>query len=271
VNMVRMGEETGKLSQTFSYLAQYLERQDELLSKAKHALVYPAFIISVFIGVMALMFTVVIPKLTLILEEAGNELPIYTKIVIGVSEFFVNYGIFLALVLIISGLGIWRASFTDKGKKILSQAKYSLPGFGNLFEKFYLSRIADNLDATISSGIPMVRAIEITADVVGDYQYKSLLYQAREEVKGGQSLSKALSGSTIIPPIMIHMIKIGEETGKLGFVLGTISGFYKREVEAAIDTLIAMIEPVMIILLGAGVGLLLTSILMPIYDLASSY
>jgi type IV pilus assembly protein PilC len=271
VNMVRIGEETGKLSSTFSYLADYLERQDELLSKAKHALVYPAFIITVFIAVMTLMFTVVIPKLTVILKEAGNELPIYTKIVIGVSNFFVQYGIFVALFLIICSLGIWRASLTEKGKEIISKIKYSLPGFGNLFEKFYLSRIADNLDATISSGIPMVRAIEITADVVVDYQYKKLLYQAREEVKGGQSLSKALSGTTIIPPIMVQMIKIGEETGKLGFVLGTVSGFYKREVESAIDTMIAMIEPVMIILLGLGVGLLLTAILMPIYDLASSY
>ncbi len=270
VNMVKAGEESGKLNQTFNYLADYLERQYELTSKTKNALIYPAFVVVTFITVMILMLTLVIPKLSQIILESGQEVPIYTKIVIGVSEFFVNYGIFILVIVILGAVYVWRLSRTERGKTYLDNLKLSLPAFGPLFYKLYLSRISDNLDTLLSAGISIVRSIEITQSVVGNKVYENILKDTGELVKGGSSLSDAFAKHEQIPGIMIQMVKVGEETGSLGQILKTLGRFYKREVDDAVDTLVGLIEPLMIVVLGLGVGILLASVLVPIYNLASS-
>ncbi|MEI6580972.1 MAG: type II secretion system F family protein [bacterium] len=271
VNMVKAGEETGKLNQTFSYLADYLDRQYALTSKTRNALIYPAFVIFTFFAVMILMFVVVIPKLSAIILESGSEVPIYTKIVIGISNFFVNYGFFVLIFFVLAGLWTWRLSSSEKGQIYLDSTRLSIPLLGNLYKKLYLSRIADNLDTMLTSGIPIVRAINITATVVGSRVYKQILTKVEDDVRSGSSLSLAFEKHYIeIPPIMIQMTKVGEETGSLGKILKTLADFYKREVDNAIDTLVGMIEPVMIVVLGLGVGLLLVSVLMPIYNMAGS-
>lgn len=271
VNMVKSGEETGKLNQTFAYLADYLDRQYALTSKTKNALIYPAFVIVTFFVVMILMFVVVIPKLSSIILESGQDVPIYTQIVIAISNFFVNYGFLLLIFLVLVAFWVWRLSSTEKGKIYLDSAKLSFPLIGNLFKKLYLSRIADNLDTMLTSGIPIVRAINVTASVVGSRVYRQLLTQVENDVKAGSSLSGAFEKHSFeIPPIMVQMTKVGEETGSLGKILKTLADFYKREVDNAIDTLVGMIEPVMIVVLGLGVGVLLVSVLMPIYNMSGS-
>ncbi len=271
VNMIRAGEETGKISEAFRYLADYLERTHALVSKARNALIYPAFIIFSFVVVIILMLTYVIPKLSEILLETGQEIPIYTKVIINISDFFVNYGIFLLLFVIAGGFLLFRYIRTGPGKLALSQFKLSVPYFSNLYEKLYLSRISDNLSTMLTSGIPMVRSLEITADVVGNEVYKNILKDTSEGVKSGGNISSILYKYPEVPAIMIQMIKVGEETGKLGFILETLSRFYQREVYNAVDTLVDLIEPVLIVFLGLGVGLLLTSVLVPIYNLASGF
>jgi type IV pilus assembly protein PilC len=269
VNMVRAGEESGKLNQTFVYLADYLERQYELTSKTRNALIYPAFVVAVFIIVMVLMFVMVIPQLSKLILESGQDIPVYTRAVIGVSSFLVRYGIFLFIAFIAFLAYIWWLSMTDKGKTYLDRVKLGLPLFGGLFTKLYLSRIADNLDTMISSGIPIVRAIEITATVTGSRVYGDILNDAANRVKSGSALSDAMGAHEEIPQIMVQMVKVGEETGGLSTILKTVARFYKREVDDAVDSLVGMIEPVMIVVLGAGVALLLASILVPIYNIAS--
>jgi type IV pilus assembly protein PilC len=268
VNMVKAGEESGKLTQVFSFLADYLDRQYALTSKTKHALVYPAFVISIFIIVMVLMFTVVVPKLSAIIIESGQEIPFYTKIVLWVSNFLVNYGIFfLIFVLIFAGYFIHLAR-TKKGKKLLDDAKLGIPILGNLFKKVYLARISDNMDTMLSAGIPIVRSIEITANVVGNKKYQAIMFEAMEAVKAGKSFSQSLEVHPEIPKIMPQIIRVGEETGSMGQILKMLAKFYKREVDEAVDTLVGLIEPFMIISLGIGVGLLLVSVLVPIYNIA---
>ncbi len=268
VNMVRAGEESGKLNEVFSYLADYLNREYELTSKTKNALIYPAFVIFVFLAVMALMFVMVIPKLSDIILESGQAVPIYTKIVIAISGFFVNYGIFVLIFLVVLGLYLWRLSKSDTGKTYLDNIKLSIPVVGNLYRKLYLARIADNLDTMLTSGISIVRAIDIASDVVGNKVYSNILKQSGEAVKEGSSLSDAFARHEEMPPIMVQMVKVGEETGALGSILKTLGQFYKREVDDAVDTLVSLIEPIMIVLLGLGVGVLLTSVLVPIYNIA---
>lgn len=270
VNMVRSGEESGKLPETFTYLAEYLERQYELVSKARNALIYPAFVIFAFIAVMVLMLTFVIPKLSGLLKEAGQDLPFYTKIVIATSDFFVSYGLFMLVGLLFGIIILWRFLITEEGRRYLSRLKLSTPVVGNLYRKLYLSRISDNLETLITSGVSMLKAIEITAHVVDDEHYQAILLEASDSVRGGSSLSAALSRYEDIPSILTQMIRIGEETGKLGFVLGTVARFYKRELENAVNSLVSLIEPIMIIFLGLGVGVLLVSVLLPIYNIAGS-
>ena len=270
VNMILSGEESGKLAETFTYLADYLERQYELVSKAKHAMVYPGFIITAFFLVMTLMFTVVIPRLTEIIIASGQEVPVYTKIVIGVSNFFVRYGIFLFLIIVLTGLYLWRYTLTEKGRLRWDKFKLSVPYVGDLYQKLFLSRLADNLDTMLTSGISMLKAIEVTGKVVGSPTYHEILKESAETVRSGGTLSQALSRYEEVPKILTQMVRIGEETGKLGFVLATIARFYRREVELSVQTLVSLIEPIMIILLGIGVGILLTSILLPIYNIAGS-
>ncbi len=268
VNMVKAGEESGKLNETFNFLADYLDRNYALTSKTRNALIYPAFVIFTFLVVMSLMFTIVIPKLSTIITESGQDIPLYTKIVIGASDFFVNYGLFVLLFFVIAGFYVWYLSRSSSGKQYLDGLKLSFPVVGKLFKKLYLARIADNLDTMLSSGISIVRSIEITGDVVGNRVYSEILKHAEEDVKGGSSLSDALAKHEPIPPILVQMVKVGEETGSLGSILKTLAKFYKREVDDAVDTLVSLIEPIMIVALGLGVGVLLASVLVPIYNIA---
>ncbi|MCA9353559.1 type II secretion system F family protein [Candidatus Nomurabacteria bacterium] len=269
VNMVRAGEESGKLSDTFLFLADYLERQYALTTKTRNALIYPAFVIFTFIVVMVLMFTAVIPKLSEIIKESGQDIPLYTKAVIGISDFFVNYGIFVLFIVIIGGLWLFRLTRTQAGKKYLDNVKLQFPILGGLFRKLYLARISDNLETMLSSGIPIVRSLEVTAEVVGNKVYEAIMKNAVVEVKGGNSLSKSLEGEEFIPEIMVQMVQVGEETGSIGQILKTMSRFYRREVDDAVDTIVGLIEPIMIVFLGLAVGVLLTSVLVPIYNIAS--
>lgn len=268
VNMVRAGEESGKLTQVFIFLADYLDRQYALTSKTKNALIYPAFVIGVFLIVMILMFVIVIPKLSDIIKDSGQEIPVYTKVVMAVSDFLVNYGIFLAIGVLVAVGYLIQLSRSKKGKEYLDELKLQIPVMGNLYQKLYLARIADNMDTMLSSGIPIVRAIEITSTIVGNRKYQNILIQAMNDVKAGKSFSQALEMHKEIPPIMSQIVRVGEETGSLGSILRMLAKFYNREVDEAVDTLVGLIEPFMIISLGIGVGLLLVSVLVPIYNIS---
>ncbi len=271
VNMVRAGEESGKLDDTFNYLADYLDRTYAVTSKAKNALVYPAFVMATFAGVMILMFTVIIPKIALMITDSGQPIPVYTKIVLNISGLLINYGLYVAIGVVIFCFLVWKYAHTVEGARHLSEIRLEIPYLGNLYRKLYLSRIADNLNTMILSGIPILRALEITADVVDNEIYRNILLDALDQVKGGVSLSNALMPyEKYIPGIMVQMVKVGEETGELGNILKTLAKFYEREVVNAVDTLVSLIEPIMIVSLGLGVGALLASVLVPIYNIAST-
>ncbi len=270
VNMVRAGEESGKLSETFGYLADYLDRSYDVVSKAENALIYPIFVIAVFFGVMALMLTLVIPKISAVLLDSGAKVPVYTRIVIGFSNFLVNYGIFILIALVAGGIYLWQLRKTAQGKLVLDGLKLSVPYVGDLYSKLYLSRIADNFSTMLLSGVSVVEALDITASVVENAAYEQVLHEVGADVKGGSSISDAMAKHPEIPGIMVAMVKVGEETGELGKILTTLAKFYNREVTNAVDTLVGLIEPIMIVLLGLGVGTLLAAVLLPIYNLAGA-
>lgn len=269
ISMVKSGEESGKLSETFEYLANYLDRSYALNSKARNALVYPAFVVLSFIVVMVIMIVFVIPRLGEVLKDTGQELPIYTKIVLGFSNFISSYWYFFIALLFALGFFLSKYLPTEEGKRSLSRMKLSVPYVGDLYKKLYLSRIADNLNTMIVSGVSMVRSLEITADVVDNDIYRDILREASVSIKSGSAVSDVFANYPEIPKIMVQMMKVGEETGRLGFVLETMANFYRREVDNAVDTLVGLIEPFMIVFLGVAVGVLLTAVLVPIYNVAS--
>jgi type IV pilus assembly protein PilC len=271
VNMVKVGEETGKLAQVFTYLADFLDRNYAATTKAKHALVYPTFVIAAFIGVMILMLTVVIPRISPILVETGTELPIYTKVVLATSQFLLDYGILTIAGLTLVIFFAARYFQTTKGSITLSNIKLNIPYLGSLYRKLYLSRIADNLNTMIASGISVLQALESTASVVGNDVYETIIKESAQEVKGGKSLSSVFAKYEDIPSIITQMVRIGEESGELGSILKTLAKFYEREVYTAVDTLVDLIQPAIIVVLGVGVGFLLASVLMPIYNIAGSF
>lgn len=270
VNMVKSGEESGKLDETFQYLADYLDRNYELMSKARNALIYPAFVIATFISVMALMLTLVIPKVSAILIESGQKIPLMTRMVIGLSNILLDYGIFVLIIGVAGAFFLFRFSKTDNGARAFDRAKLAFPYIGGLYQKLYLSRIADNLSVMLSSGIPALRALEITASVVGSRLYRDIIEATMESVKGGAPMSESLKRYPEIPSIVVQMLQVGEETGEVGSILEKLAKFYRREVTNAVDTLVDLIEPIMIVSLGLGVGVLLASVLIPIYNVSGS-
>ncbi|USN88416.1 MAG: type II secretion system F family protein [Candidatus Nomurabacteria bacterium] len=271
VNLVRSGEESGSLEKSFDYLADYLDRQYEVISKARNALVYPAFVVAIFFAVMGLMLTLVIPNIAKILTDSGQELPIYTKIVIGISDFLVNNIALILIAIAAAGVGLWRFSKTDVGERTIDEFILSVPYLGDLQRKLLLTRLCDNMSTMLGSGISIVQALEVTADVVDNTVYREIIESSLTEVKGGRSFADAIAEFPEIPGVLAQMSKVGEETGSLGSILTTLSHFYRREVNNAVDTLIGLIEPAMIVMLGLGVGVLLASVLMPIYNMTSAF
>ena len=271
VNMVKAGEESGKLDETFSYLADYLDRTYELSSKVRGALIYPAFIVVTFLTVMILMFTMVIPKISAILVESHVELPIYTQIIMGISNFLVSYGFVIIGMLVVAGFFAIRYVRTPTGRYAYDKLKLSVPYVSGLYRKLYLARLADNMNTMLISGIPIVRALELTSSVINNKVYEQIMADAVDAVRGGKTLSEALSNHPReIPGILVQMTRVGEETGEVGNILKTLARFYTREVTTAVDSLVSLIEPLMIVMLGGGVGILLASVLIPIYNIASA-
>ncbi len=272
VNMIRAGEESGRLSETFNYLADYLDRTYALVSKAQNALIYPAFVIFTFFAVMGLVLTFVIPRVSTILVDSHQPIPIYTQIILNLSNFLIHYGLLVIIVLVGGGIFFWRSYRTGRGRYAYDHFKITVPYIGDLYRKLYLSRIADNFSTMLLSGVPVVDMLDITATVIDNAVYQDVLRQTKEAVRGGSSISVALAAHPeVIPGIMTAMIKVGEETGEMGNILTTLSKFYSREVMTAVDTLVDLIEPAMIVLLGVGVGILLASVLVPIYNLANAF
>ncbi len=270
ISMVKSGEESGTLEKTFMYLADYLDRTYQVISKARNALIYPAFVISIFIVVMGLMLTLVIPRISEILLDSGEEIPIYTKIVIDISNVLTNYLWLFVLLFALGGIMFWQFNKTEAGKRLVDEFKLSIPFFGVLYEKLFLTRICDNLSTMLASGISMVQALEVTADVVDNEIYKDIIENTLIDIKAGRSFADAIAEYPEIPNVLAQMSKVGEETGKLGDIMSTLAVFYRREVNDAVDMLISLIEPAMIVLLGLGVGVLLASVLIPIYNITGS-
>jgi type IV pilus assembly protein PilC len=273
VNLIKSGEESGKMAQAFAYLSDYMDRNYALIVKVRNAMIYPGFVISTFLVVMVLVFTLVIPKLAEILKESNVELPVLTRVVLSISDFLIAYGVYFFFFLLAIALYAFLTLRHTRGwTEFFDTLKVKTPIIRSVFKTLYVTRIADNIQTLLTSGVSLTKAVQITGEVVGNIYYKQILDQALIDIKGGVSISSSFAKhKDLIPTTLTQMLKIGEETGEIGKLMGNIAKFYQREINTTIDTLVGLIEPVMIVLLGLGVGVLLVSVLMPIYNLAGSF
>ncbi len=270
VNMVKAGEESGKLNEVFLFLADYLDRNYELNQKIKKALTYPSFVIGTFFAIMAAMLTFVVPKMAAMFAEEGVELPLVTRIVLFLSDLFVKYGPITFPSLAIAWFLFLRWKKTEEGGFIVDTYSLKLPVVKNLLQKIFLQRLADNMNTMLSNGVPIVKSIDITTSILDNLVYKRLLMRVSQKVQTGKSFSKALYEEPLVPNILVQMVHIGEETGELAYILKNLAMFYRRELDTAIDSMIGLIEPAMIVGLGLGVGVLVSAILLPMYSLTDA-
>jgi len=270
INMIKSGEVSGELPKVLTYLANHLEREYHLRSKTKGAMIYPAFVLFAAIVIFLLMMYVIIPKLTNILMETGAELPGITLAFISISKFLTIWGwlVFLAIFFII--LLIYRYSKTKKGREIYDKISLRLPLIGGLFKNIYLSRFAENLSTLIAAGIPIAQALDITGNIIGNSVYRKVIAQTKDMVTRGETISSTLERfPDVIPPLFSQMTSVGEKTGRLDTSLKNIVDFYKREVDVFIDALVSMIEPILIIFLGAMVAILAAALFIPLYQVGT--
>lgn len=260
---VAAGEATGTLDVSFERMASQFEKTHKLNAMVKKAMIYPAIVSIVAIIVVIVMLVKVIPSYVDMFDQLGTKLPAITLFVIALSNFVVRYWFFILFALIVLVIFLRRWGSTAPGRRALDGIALKLPLFGKLTQKKACSMLARTLATLYSSGVPMADAIEITARTMDNVRYRDALNEAREAVIAGQPLSRPLEVSRMFPPLLYHMIRIGEETGDTDMMLEKLADYYDEEVENATQTLTAAMEPMIIIVLAAVVGFLVAAIMAP--------
>ena len=272
INMVRSAEITGRMEEVMGFLADYLEKEAVWRSRVRNALIYPAFVLSLFAIVGVFLLTFVFPKLTIVFEETSVKLPLMTKIFLEAGNFLLNWWWAIAIIAVLLITLLIDYLRTGEGKAVLSEIMIKLPVLGDLFKKMHVARFSESLGVLIKGGIPITQAIEVTAHVIGNVIYRDILDEIAEKVKAGELLSNLLrQNEYYFPDLVGQMVAIGENTGRLEQMLEKISDFYSREVENTLDNLTELIQPVLISIIGIFVGLLFASVLIPIYNLTQSF
>lgn len=270
VNVVSSGESSGKLDEVLNYLADELEKDYDMNAKIKGAMIYPAFVLIMMLGVGVVMMIFVVPKLTDMLSASGGELPIATKILMFVSDFLVNYWYILIALLLGIFFGFRFAYKTPLGKRLIDKSTLYAPIFGSLLQKIYLVRFTRSFQTLIIGGVTISRSLEISASVVDNAVYADIIRRTKREVEDGNSIVTVFEESKEIPNMLAQMMKVGEKTGKMDLVLEKITDFYSREIDNTVSNLMTIMEPVIMVIMGIGVGIMVAAIILPMYQMATS-
>ena len=271
VNIVRSGETTGKLDEVLDYLATQQERDYDLAGKIKGAMIYPAFILFGLVSVGIIMMIFVIPKLTEILKESGATLPLSTRILMGTSDFMKNYWWVLLILIVFLVAGVRYLISFPLGRRYWDNLKIKLPIFGQLFRRIYMVRFTRGLATLLTGGVEIVASLKIAGDIVGNAVYKDLILQTVKEVEDGNPITTVLAKSKEIPVMVTQMLGIGEQTGKIDVILSRLTDFYTREIENMVRNLTTLMEPLIMLVMGVAVGIMVSAIILPMYNLAAQF
>jgi len=268
IGIIRSGETTGRLAEVVSYLADQEEKDYDLRQRIRGALIYPAFIVGGLIVVSFIMMIYVVPNLTDVLKETGAVLPWSTRALIAVSDFIVNFWWVMLIVAIAAFIAFRFYKRTEDGEQNWDRFKLHVPILGSVLQKLYLVRFTRSLHTLFKGDVDIVDSLKIASTVVGNIVYKDLILKTAKQVEDGESISKEFSKSEIMPPMLGQMLAVGEQSGKLEEVLDKLTGFYAREVDNSVQSLVTLIEPIVMILIGVAVGVMVAAVIMPMYNLA---
>lgn len=268
VNMIRTGEESGTLENVLSQLALQLEREHDLKSKIQGALMYPAVIVIAMIGIGTLMLVLVVPQLARTFKDLGVELPLTTRFVIGFADFLVNFWYIAIVLVLLAIVGLYQLIRSKTGKEALDAVVLRLPVFGNIVKKINTAFFARTLSSLIGAGIPIVRSLEVTSTVLQNTKFQEVLLLASKEMRKGTKLSEVLSRHTnLYPLVVVQMLEVGEETGQTSDLLAKLADFFEEEVATITKNLASIIEPLLMLIIGAVVGFFAVSMIQPMYSM----
>ena len=271
IALIRAGESSGTLDKVLARLADTLETQGEFQSKVKGAMVYPVIIVVGMAGVVMVMMTVVIPKLTDLYKDFGIELPVSTRILISVSTFFVHFWWLMIAVTVglVIAFGKWKK--TPIGEAMVDSITLKIPLFGDLTKKVLLVEFTRTLAMLISAGIHILKGLQILRNSLGNVLFRNAIDEISKKVEKGFPLGETFAHYAVFPPIVSQMMKVGEETGKLDDTLVKLSRYFESESEHLVRGLTTAIEPIIMVVLGVGVGFIVISVITPIYNLTSQF
>jgi type IV pilus assembly protein PilC len=267
VAMVRAGETGGVLDAVLVQLASVIEKQVELRRKIKSAMTYPTVVFALCLLIVAAMLLFIVPTFKNIYAQLGGTLPLLTRVLIGISTVFKK---FFPIFFVLGGVGIWafrRWIKTDKGREVWDRVTLRAPVFGKLIHKTALTRFASTLAVLMRSGVPILEALEITSETVNNTVLSNAVKDVQAGVKVGESMAKPLAAHSVFPPMVTQMIAVGEETGAVDTMLDKIGEFYSQEVEATVNALTSLLEPLLIVFLGACVGGMVIALYMPMFNI----
>jgi len=270
VNMVESGETGGALDVILLRLATYLEKMEVLMRKIKGAMIYPVIITIVAIGAISVMLLFVIPIFAQMFEGVGAELPAMTRLVMGMSALLQVWAIPGLIIIIALFTVLRRWHKTESGARAMDPLLLKMPVFGDLMKKQSIARFSRTLSTLLSSGVPIIDALEITARSSGNWVVEDAILKARTSIKGGENIADPLSKTTVFPPMVTQMIAIGEASGGLDEMLSKVADFYDAEVDQAVENLTSALEPLIMVVLGGIVGFLVISMYLPIFQLAGT-
>lgn len=271
VNLVAAGEATGSLETAFERMALQFEKEAKLKAIIKKATIYPIIVLIVAIGVIVAMMTFVIPNFMAMFEDMDVEMPAMTKAVIAMSDFFVDYWWLIGIIVIAFIAFIKFYGQTISGRTLFGTMKLKMPGLGQLQTKTHCATFSRTLSTLLRAGVPMLEALEITGNSMdSNILFQRAVYQARDQVGNGVSLSKPIKMCGLFPPMVVHMVSIGEETGELEDMLENIAEYYEEEVAEATEQMMAVMEPLIIVVLAVIVGVIIMAILQPMLTLYDS-
>jgi len=271
MQMIKSGEISGRLEEVLSYLADYAEHEYDLINKAKSAATYPIFLFGTFLLISVVITVALAPQMISIFEEFGATPPIGTKILIFIGEFFKNFGI-LAGVLLLGMIWLLINYFRSvEGRRVAGVYILKIPILGEIYKKIFISRFCETAGTLIHGGIPVVTAFEVAGESTGNYVYQKIGYRVANAVKEGDSISSILKKDyEYLPALVSQMVAVGEGTGRLDSILKKVAGYYQKEVDRAFSTMIDLLQPILVVIIGILVAFLVSAVLLPIYQLAQS-
>ncbi len=270
VSLVKASEATGSLGPMLDRVAGYLRKELETRGKVRAAMAYPSVMSVMAVAVTIFLLTFVLPKFTPLFSRKGMQLPKPTRVMMWLSDALTGYWYVWVVLAIAAVLGFIYGRRTPGGRQALDWVKINLPMLGSIYRKVTISRSIRTLGALLSSGIPMLDALQLSADVTGNVWYERLWHNVSDDVTEGKQICESLAGNPLFPPMLIQMISAGEQTGRLGSVLERVSNFYDQEVETSLKTATSLIEPLMITVMGGVVGSIALALMLPIFQLSKS-